>query len=78
MENKTNQWERCFWRSKIKEKCGFYEVKVFTATFNPSRRSAKEKVFCMHPHSLHHVGATQASCEGDKMKCDIPRGKRIV
>jgi len=73
MEKGINQWERWFWRSKIKVKCGHYHSKLI-----PSKRSPKEKAFCAHPNSLHNMEGVPAGCEGDKGKCDIPPGKRIV
>jgi hypothetical protein len=78
MENKTNKWERWFWHSKVKERCAYYEAKAFTGITGHPRRSAREKVFCLHPNSLHHIGETQAPCKGDKMRCDVPRSKRII
>jgi hypothetical protein len=68
MEKGINQWERWFWRSKIKVKCGHYY----------SKRSPREKAFCAHTNSLHKMERVPAVCEGDKWKCDIPLEKTII
>jgi hypothetical protein len=73
MEKGINQWERWFWRSEIKVKCGHYHSKLIL-----SKRSPKGKAFCDHPNFLHNMKGVPVVCEGDKWRCDIPLGKRIV
>ncbi len=75
MDDRSRRWERWFWRSKEKEDCGFYEVKVFSS----ARLSlSKKKVYCMHPYFLHRTSEPPPACEGDRVRCVVPRGKRII
>lgn len=75
MKKGMNEWERWFWRSEMKVKCTYYRPKQ-----QPSKRLSKGQVLCIHPHSLQIPGADEkpASCEGDRDKCDIPKGKRFL
>jgi hypothetical protein len=78
MEKGTNQWERWFWRSKIKEECGYYEAGAIPMIRNALKSSIRAKYSCGHPHSLHENGTVFPPCGGDTVKCDIPRRKRIL